>query len=185
MNEPPLPESLDKYLQAPPRLPVEADAQSALLQRTIAMLPRRRGWRRWPIVAGIAASIALALITAYRIYLGEQVELAPKQNLVERKPAPLPEKPAEPEEESKPPVAKRPMNALDLEWAAFDAPEDSDRVRLYFQAGDLYLERHKDYESALRCYAQAFHYCATRELEFNPNDNWLVMALKRDHRKEN
>ena len=48
----------------------------------------------------------------------------------------------------------------------------------------MYLERFDDMQSALRCYRQAIHYCDARDLEINPKDNWLVMALKRDQRKE-
>ena len=39
-------------------------------------------------------------------------------------------------------------------------------------------------DAALRCYGQALSYCEARELEFDPNDNWLIMALKNDRRKE-
>lgn len=71
----------------------------------------------------------------------------------------------------------------ELEWRAFDAEEDQQRVQLYFQAGDLYLTQ-KDIESAVRCYHQALHYAGKRDLESSPNDTWLAMALKRDRRKE-
>jgi hypothetical protein len=77
-----------------------------------------------------------------------------------------------------------PPQPRELEWTAFDAESDQQRVKLYFQAGDLYLTDHNDIDSALRCYRQALHYCDVQNVEFDPNDNWLVMALKRDYRKE-
>jgi hypothetical protein len=78
-----------------------------------------------------------------------------------------------------------PADPRQLEWSAFDAADDQERARLYFLAGDLYLDQHNDRESALRCYHQAINYSDARKLEITPTDNWLVMALKRDHRKEN
>ena len=75
-------------------------------------------------------------------------------------------------------------HSRELEWKAFDAKNDQERVRLYLRAGDVYLATDQDIESALRCYSQALSYCDARELEFDPSDNWLVMALKSDRRKE-
>ena len=88
-------------------------------------------------------------------------------------------------EQPKPPAIVVPPNPRELEWSAFDAGDDRQRVKLYFQAGDLYLDQAQDFESALRCYHQAIHYGDAQELDIAPTDNWLVMALKRDHQKEN
>lgn len=179
-----LPDALEAFLQHPPSLPADAAQQQALAQRTASMLlkPRRR---RWPIVAAVAASILMALVSAYFGFRSDDVEPVPKQELVERKnDAPPEEMPKPPVDEPKPPPVVKPINPRDLEWTAFDALDDQQRVRLYFQAGDLYLDRHNDYESAVRCYAQAIDYSEPQDLEFNPDDNWLVMALKRDHHKE-
>jgi hypothetical protein len=188
MSDNPLPEPLENFLEAPPSLPVGAAMQDLLLEKTAALLPKPRWWRRRPVVAGIAASILVAIVSAYFAWRLGNVEPLPKNDVVERGNERLPlketPKPQPSPEEQKPPAALVQVNPVELEWTAFDAADDQQRVRLYFQAGDLYLEKQNDYDSALRCYSQALHYCEARELDFNPNDNWLVMALKRDHRKE-
>jgi hypothetical protein len=174
-----IPDPLDDFLQHPPTLPADAALQQTLAQRTAAMLPRARR-RRWPMMAAVAASVALVLASAYFVLRSVNIDEPVKKDLVENKSEPPPK-----EETPKPPVVAKAIEPRELEWTAFDAADDAERVRLYFQAGNLYLDKHADYESAVRCYAQAIHYSEPRDLEFNPDDNWLVMALKRDHRKEN
>jgi hypothetical protein len=188
MSDNPLPEPLENFLQAPPSLAPEPAIRDSLLKQSAAMLRQPRGWRHRLVGAGIAASILVAIAFAYfAVRLGNVGE-SPKKDLVERgnERPPLKEtpKPQPPPEEPKPPAAVVQVNPVELEWTAFDAADDQQRVSLYFQAGDLYLEKQNDYESAVRCYSQALDYCKAHELAFNPNDNWLVMALKRDHRKE-
>ena len=166
--------------------------QDLLLKQTSAHLRKPRSRLRWLVTLGVAASIILALVSAYFAIRSGYVAPAPKGNLADR-----PNIPPPPKEEPKPqPAPQQPhpsplagtsgseVNPLDLEWTAFDEGDDQKRVSLYFQAGDLYLNNLNDYESALRCYSQALHYCQAPQLEFNPNDNWLVMALKRDKRKD-
>jgi hypothetical protein len=185
MSETPLPEPLEDFLQHPPSLPPDAKRREALAQRTAALLPAPQR-RRWPVVAGVAASIALAIVSAYLGYrIGAANTQPPLQDLVERSIPPAPDDKPKTPEEPKTPVTLVSANPRELEWAAFDAADDQERVRLYFQAGDLYLDKHNDYESALRCYHQAIHYSDAKESQIAPTDNWLVMALKRDHRKEN
>ena len=186
MNESPLPEPLDNFLEHPPGMPQDADVRESILRMTANRLPTR-GWPRWPIALVGAAMIAFVLFSVSIFFLRLlQVVPAPEANFdfVEEKVL-VPNRP-------KPPPApapevilvKAPAHPRELEWRAFDAEEDATRVRLYFQAGDLYLDRFEDVQSALRCYQQAIYFCEADELEINPNDNWLVMALKRDHRKE-
>jgi hypothetical protein len=197
MSEYPLPDPLDDFLQHPPGVPPHAKLRDEIWQQTAQMLPRPGGRRRWPIAAGVAAGIVLTVLFAYfgltiaaARLSARLLEVEPVPKIEQAAPPPIVEPPVEeptlppPPQEPKPPVAARPAGALDLEWRAFDAPHDRDRVRLYRQAGDLYLDRHQDYESAVRCYRQSLHYSEASDLEFNPNDNWLVMSLKRDHRKE-
>jgi hypothetical protein len=180
MSERPLPKPLDDFLQHAPSLPADAARQEALFQETCALLPRKRR-ARWPIAVAAAAVIALVLVSAYFVFRRDAVVPQPQNDFVKQKNDPLPVKPPE-QEKPEPKIVQ--VTAHALEWNAFDAEDDRERVRLYFQAGDLYLDRHQDYEAALRCYHQALHYCEASELEFAPDDNWLVLALKRDHRKE-
>ena len=51
MNDAPLPEPLEDFLQHPPSLPLDPGAREALAQQTAALLPRPRQRRREPIVA--------------------------------------------------------------------------------------------------------------------------------------
>jgi hypothetical protein len=182
MNDNPLPEPLEDFLQHPPGMLPSAELQQSVLARTSAMM-RPQPSRRWPVVAAVAAAVLLAIASGYFGLRLAHVDPAPKKEIVEHKLAPPPEKP-QPLLEEPPPVVFKQISPLDLEWIAFDAAEEAQRVRLFFQAGDLYLDRHQDYESAVRCYQQALDNCEAQELEINPNDNWLVMAVKRDYRKE-
>jgi hypothetical protein len=184
MSDMPLPEPLENFLQAPPSLAPEAKLQEALLQKTRGMLRAPRSRASWPLAVAIAASIVVIVVS---IFLARQPPRDPtplRNDLVKRDVVPPP-----PKDVPKPPapksVAAVPASPRDLEWKAFDADTDAQRARLYFQAGDLYLAQLDDYESAVRCYSQALDYCAAPELAVNPDDNWLVMALKRDRRKDN
>ena len=188
MNETPLPESLENFLQAPPSLRPEADMQDLLLKQTSTLLRKPRSRLRWLVGLCVAASIIVTMVSAYFAIRSVYVAPRPGKDLADRVVTPLPPKdepkPQPAPEEPTPPADAATVNPLDLEWTAFDEGDDQKRAGLYFQAGNLYLEKQNDYESALRCYSQALNYCEAHELEFNPNDNWLVKALKRDHRKE-
>jgi hypothetical protein len=76
-----------------------------------------------------------------------------------------------------PPVTATHVSATELEWQAFDSQGD-ERSRRYVEAGDLYLELEADYAAALRCYSQALADASPRNLEFAPNDSWLLLTLK-------
>src|SRR5947208_3202375 len=138
MSETPLPEPLENFLKHPPKLPASAEMREALFQRSAALLPRRRTWQRWPVFAAIAASILLALATAYFGLHSNDT----KPLIVERKSGPVPEnpnpqpspRPVSPKEEPQS-VAAAPVHPLDQEWAAFDAKGEQKKARLYFQAG--------------------------------------------------
>lgn len=179
MNDLPMPDGLDEFLANPPNVPHDAGRKDALFYQTAALLPRPR-WKRWPVAVAAAAGAACLMFAAWYFLRGNGVDPAPKNDLVEHKqaPEPIPPKPNPAE-----PIAS-PPNPVDLEWIAFDAPDDQRRSRLYFQAGDLYLAVHNDIDSAVRCYQQALHYADSCTLQFDANDNWLVMSLKRDRRKE-
>jgi hypothetical protein len=179
MSETPLPERLEEFLQTPPSAPANAALRQAILQRTLPM--RRRGWRRLAFAGAWAASLAAAFLAGWMLPRSGNVEPQPRPQIVEHKtPAPAP-----PEVKPQPPVDDAsPKSAYELEWAAFDTMEDRERAKLYFRAGDLYLEKHNDIPSALRCYRQAIACCDADGLAFDPKDNWLLVALKHDNRKE-
>lgn len=55
---------------------------------------------------------------------------------------------------------------------------------LYRQAGDRCSTEEGDLASALRCYGQALD-AAPDQVAVNPQDNWLLIALKQARQKEN
>jgi len=177
MSDAPLPDPLERFLQQPPGAPPSARLRELLLQQTSARLRKSR-WRRRPIAIAAAAAVVLALLSGYLGWRWSHVERLRGSgvfDVVEVNPAPKPPLPV---------VAAVPVHPLVLENNAFDTEDDRQRVRLYFQAGDLYFEQNQDIESALRCYHQALAYCDARELETDVNDNYLVMSLKRERRRE-
>ena len=182
MSDMPLPEELDRFLNEQPNLPPPEEMRADLLEQTLGMLPGPFRRRRWLAIAGIAAGVLLAVLATYFGLRDHFLAPGPKKEVVERENLRPPKKP--PGENPGPIADISHVDPLQLEWRAFDATEDQKRVRLYFQAGNVYFERHKDFEAALRCYRQALQFAPARELGFDANDNWLVMALKRDYRKE-
>jgi hypothetical protein len=177
MSDAPLPDPLERFLQQPPGAPPSPELRELLLQQTSVRLRKSR-WRRWPIAVGAAAAIVLALVSGYLGLRWSQVEPVREFGIgfVETKPEPALKPP--------PVIAAAPVHPLVLENNAFDTEDDRQRVRLYFQAGDLYFEQNQDVESALRCYHQALAYCDANELEIDIHDNYLVMSLKRERRRE-
>jgi hypothetical protein len=181
MNEP-LPEPLEDFLNHPPSVAQDRAARESILQKTSRQLQQSRR-PRWPMALAGAAAIALAFGSAYYVYVLRSMpapELLPR--LAKEKPQPPDDTPVVPLERE--PILVKSTHPRELEWRAFDSEDESMRVRLYFQAGDQYLDRFEDVQSALRCYQQAIFFCDESDLEIDPNDNWLVMALKRDQRKE-
>jgi hypothetical protein len=179
MNDAPLPEPIEQFLQTPPSAPSDPALQQAILQRTLPLVPRRRSWRKWAVAGAWAASVAAAFAVGWFLPRSGNVEPQPRPQIVEHKP------PVPPEVKPQPPMEDAsPKSAYELEWAAFDTMEDRERSKLYFRAGDLYLEKHNDIPSALRCYRQAIACCDADELAFDAKDNWLLVALKHDNRKE-
>jgi hypothetical protein len=176
-----LPDPVDDFLQHPPRLAGSQEHKEALFQRTMQALP---GPRRRPALVplSVAAGLLLGVLLSYAVFHGAILNPRPaQQNQGRRETDPRPNR-----QEPAPPrlVSVDTLQPGELEWKAFDAPDDQERRRLYFQAGDLYLAASQNVEAAVRCYEQALSYCSARELEFDPNDNWLVMALKTDRRKD-
>jgi hypothetical protein len=177
MSDPLLPGALESFLQEPPVPAAAGPWRATVLRQTLDMLRRRRRRRRALMGVGVAAALMLAGLA---LYLAQHAgrEKPPLS------PVPLAQhRPELPAQAMRQPSATRGKTPLEEEWAAFDA-QPGERARLYFHTGDRYLNECQDLESAVRCYQQALRLCGAEELAFNPNDNWLVMALKQDQRKE-
>jgi hypothetical protein len=182
MSTNPLPEPLDDFLSRPPHLPADGALQESLFRKTALVRPQAR---RWPIAATVAAGVLLTLVVSYVVYrAGHDVVMPSRSDEQQRKIAGADTAKAKHDQETGPAPVLTAAQPQDLEWRAFDASDDHERARLYFQAGDLYLGEDQDIDGALRCYRQALACSDARELRFDPTDNWLVMALKNDLRKE-
>lgn len=128
---------------------------------------RRRG--RVRVLAAVGAIAAVALIAATVVWwrLPGEPKASDKECVVEKQPPPPP------------PLVVAQMPAVALEWQAFDAPREQ-KSTLYRQAGDRYVQDADDLASAVRCYGQAIRAASAEDLEFDRDDNLLVMALKMD-----
>jgi hypothetical protein len=174
---------LDDLLQ-PPIHEAPAGARAALRDRTARVVRWRRYRRRalQLVVAATAQGAIAAAIVAWLVAAGaltwkEQTARPPEpvvvQNQEKPRNAPAP-----------PPDSEPALTAIELEWKAFDAGP-MQQAGLYFQAAQRYFDDHQDFASALRCYRQAFDAGPRDLLAVSPSDNWLVMAIKLDCRKEN
>jgi len=183
MSDTPLPGPLEDFLHEPPVPPDAWPLRAAIFVQTSNVLRRRRRLRLALVMTGAAAAVVLAAL-AWRAGLPSVKTDAPvvPESVTDRRPAPgAAPTPSLVKKAPAPTPAMR--TPLEQEWAAFDALPQQ-RARLYFQTGDRYLNECQDIESALRCYQQALLVCQAGDLAFDPSDNWLVMALKQDHRKE-
>jgi hypothetical protein len=172
----------DDALMPPIREPSE-QLRESLRDRTVGVVRRRR-YRRIALrvvvalaVQGAIAGILVAALLGFRSAArrGEAVAIVqeqPAQEILEHRP------------KVNDPTPKPVLAAVALEWQAFDAPPEQ-QPALYFEAGQRYFDHDKDLESALRCYRQAFDAGPKELLTVSSTDNWLVMAIKIDCRKEN
>jgi hypothetical protein len=135
--------------------------RARMLQETTRQIRRRRRVRQAAKLTALAAAVLAAVI----VYFAWPT---PKDQPVVRS-----------REEEKPPAAP---TALAQEWRAVDA--GSDRSEQYLKAGDRYLHEENNPAAALRCYSQALDAASQQDIDFSPQDNWLVMALKDARRKE-
>jgi hypothetical protein len=158
------------FLNAPPTAASDAAFQQRLLAQTRRLLRRRRWLRRAGFAAAFAACYLAGMVTW---------ELLPAQ-------APDPRVivvtgarrlPVSPPEEA---VSR--LTAVVLENRAFDSVEA--RPELYQLAGDRYLAEFGDLQAALRCYRQALDESSEQDLRVKPEDNWLLIALKKARQKE-
>jgi len=171
-----MPNPLDDFLDRGFTCDPKDALRLALRQQTTRVLRRRR-WLRQLTNVGLAAACYLAgLATMWFLVprttaTGDSPPSPPPLVIADNR-----SKPPQPEE--KPP--ERPEL---YEFQAQTAPPAERAVQLR-KAGDLYLEQDHDYAAALRCYTQAFNAGGDQALEFSPDDNWLVMAIKNARRKE-
>jgi hypothetical protein len=191
MSDPPLPGPLDEFLNNPPAGPEPSGLRRELLLKTSSLVRRRRLVRRLAAAASVAAAIVLTALTVWlALYRHGGPEDKELPVVIQRKDGPIPppvkdgDHPVPPEDEKRPanqsdqpPTAMPP--AVALEWKAFDAPA-AQKATLYLRAGDRYVEDGRDLASAVRCYGQAVQVATAEALEIDPDDNWLVMALKLD-----
>jgi hypothetical protein len=184
-NTGPEPEAFDQFFDARFVSTADTELKRRILQRTTTVLRRRRRLKRCSYVAALAACY-LAGLGTMRLLLpppkgrgGEAVEIGTGR---------------ESPEQSLPLAADRslgapPAVADDPEVPAFVlermASASTDRkAHFYRLAGDRYLQTSGDMQSALRCYAQALRSGKQEDLVIAPEDNWLLMALKKARQEE-
>jgi hypothetical protein len=136
-----------------------------LLERTAAGVRSRARWRRGRLAAALALVYAAGLATALPLV---RERAGPPEPTVE--PAPSPAAPA-------------PLGPDEIRRRVPDAPP-AERARLLRLAGDLYLQRRGDPAAALECYRQVLELSSLPASQLEPEDSWLLTALKQASRLE-
>jgi hypothetical protein len=154
---------LDRDFSCDPR---EA-LKNALLHKTTLIIRRRRRLHRAGTAALAAACYLLGAVTMWYA-----IPRAPANNDTPSTAVVIADnsKPA-------PPVEAPPERPELVELRALTAAP-AERALQLRKAGDLYLSQANDYASALRCYTAFFNAAGDDALEFSPDDNWLVIAIK-------
>src|SRR5437763_1544751 len=131
MNDAPLPEPLEQFLQTPPQAPLNVELQASMFAQSAALLPARRHRRPWLIASAVAASIAGAFVTGYLVgrIQDAPVSTLPRQEFVEGQAQPAARKP---DEQAPPTASVKTVTALEAESRAFDADDARERARLYY-----------------------------------------------------
>lgn len=161
-------------LLAPEPILAPTDLRERLRAQTAQHIRRRRRTRRLTRTAAGVGLLVVALGLLWVWFAVRSAWVVPPQTR-RQEPPPAPPAPRTPTVPLPP--------ALALEWQAFDSTPEQRPVR-YLEAGNEYVTRDDDYEAALRCYRKAFDAGGAAALEINSDDNWLVMAIKLDRRKE-
>jgi hypothetical protein len=141
--------------------------REALLERSTAVLNRRRRRGRALSAAGWLLAYAAGLATAY-VALGPQQGGPPGTPSLAHQAAPPVKKSADDAWAELPP--------WELEQRSLrDEAHRSELLRL---AGDRYLKDYADVASALRCYRQLLDLVPPAKQALEPEDNWLLVSLK-------
>ncbi|MFO0965843.1 MAG: hypothetical protein U0793_09710 [Gemmataceae bacterium] len=158
----PLDESLQPGAEATPAF------KETLFARTRRPLRLRR-WRR-RLLHGVAAACLFGAGMAALAWLRP----------VPAPPPPVTSPPVVAKADS--PKAEAPPAPQALEWRAFDQKPGPEKTSLLVAAGRKYLEEENDPAAAVRCYSGAVGRGGRPEV--SPDDDWLIMALKLDRKKE-
>jgi hypothetical protein len=165
-------EGFEELLGRIPPVAAEDRLRHELLWQTTTLLVRRRRLKLLAY-AGALAACYLAGVLSMRLWrvspTVEQPPVAQGQTSAPQKPS---TKPIEPR--------SLPAGAVEQEARA----DREHRRQLYRLAGDRYLEENSDAVSALRCYREALQSGSDSDLTISPDDNWLLMALKKDKQEE-
>ena len=145
MNDP-----VEDYLQHPPSLSCDEALQQGLCDRTVSVVLKSRRVGHWPRVAGVAVCIVVVCVAVCDgTVAGAFTAGRPARGSAGAAGGPKP-----PREEPKPPpaVPQTPKQPRELEWTAFDTQDDAPAAGSpsIFQAGDLYLDKDNDLESAVQ-----------------------------------
>jgi hypothetical protein len=163
------PHDLEAFLAGAPRQPAAAGFRDRLREETMSLVPKPAAPRRLALLS--VACLPIVLLLLWWMLRSRQVGL--------EGPVAVPVIAAPTPEESPFGPAQPLSPAAALEWQAFDGPR-GEQARLYWSAGQAYVETEGDYVSALRCYRQALD---AGTVDFGPisdEDDLLAMILKID-----
>jgi hypothetical protein len=170
MSDTPAREPWADFLDNPPASQPDAAFQRRLLEQSRRLLRRRVWLKRAVFAAALAACFLAGIVTSGWL----QSVAAPPTVVIVTNRRTLPS--------SRDEEAVAGLSALVLENRAFDS--ERPRPELYRLAGDRYLAESGDLQSALLCYRRALDESSDRDLQIQPEDNWLLIALKESRQKE-
>jgi hypothetical protein len=165
-------EELEPLLRPGPPAREPGQLRQDLLRQTTGVLRGRARARRLAAAAALVACYAAGLATMHFAGPWLQRPADPPPRV-----APGPPGPAEDRPGAFPPNVVAARLEQQGETAA-----GRERARIFQLAGTRYLEESCDIRSALRCYANALD--DDTEMTPNPQDHWLLMALRDARQKE-
>jgi hypothetical protein len=169
-------DDLDDLLGPKPPAPTEAAVRDAIRRRTARVI-RLRWWAR-RVGTTLAAAVLFAGGGVAGWVLKPTPAIPPPQKEYVVVPVPVVLTPTEPPTPEPSPTLEQ------LELRAETAASPADAARLYRLAGDRWLADCGDTVQAVRCYKLHLLAAGRTGLDVSPDDSWLLIALKRDIRKE-